>query len=273
MKRLTVTLILAGTAALIGCGKDQNNGQAPSNQPPVWQPWTPPTGPGGNPGVNWEHGATSSLRVTNESLRIFTGWTPNNPTDVKLNLNLQRIEPAQGSNRPSFGGVVTVSFKDGGRTYEDQFTSMVNEGHWYGPGVVNTNRENNKYNVWITKNNRQAWHGFFQDQFGAVIVVIDDTDDLGDGNGPTRAAGSIWVMNFGQSYAPVSPTSCWFVSAGPYDCRTWKNGRGVNTDMDIYPYLENDNPGTAWAPKAVGYKKVGEFSNLEFRKAFNGYTP
>lgn len=270
MRSSKLILILTLALAAVGCGKDKNGGGSSNATAGTYEPYIPPgSGPGGDPGLNWEYGGTAPLTVTNTSLGYYVGRTPNNPTEVKVNINLQKFAPAAGSTRSSYGGVVSISFKDSGILWEDKFTSLMNESHWYGQGTVRTNEENNKYNVWIQKNGESYWHGFFQDNFGAIIVVIDDSDDRGDGSGPTKVSGSIWVMNFGRSYAYVSPTSCWYVYAGPYDCRTWKNGNAVNTDKDIYPYLENSNPGTATAPRAVGYRKVGDFTNLEFKKAFN----
>lgn len=269
MRRLNLILILAVAALAVGCGKDKGGSNGSTVPYSGYNPYVPPgSGPGGNPGVDWTYGATAPLVVTADSMKFYTGWTTNNATDVKVNINLKKFA-AVSSNGPSYGGIVSISFKDGGKTYEDTFSSLVNESSAYGPGLVTSNSQNNRYNVWITKNGQTAWHGFFQDRYGSIVVVIDDNDDQNDGNGPTVASGSIWVMNFGSSYAPLAPTSCWFISAGPYDCRTWKSGDGVNTNAAIYPYLENSNPGTSMAPKSVGYKKLGDFTNLEFKKAFN----
>jgi hypothetical protein len=268
MRKLNLILLAMIAALAVGCAKDKNKGGVSSAVP--FEPYIPPNGPGLSPGTNWEYGATADLQVTNESLKFYTGWTPNNPTNVRVNINLQKFEPANGTNRPGFGGTVSISFNDSGWNYEDTFSSLVNESHWYGSGMVNNNRENHKYNVWFEKNGNNYWHGFFQDRYGAVIVVIDDNDDQGDGQGPTSVSGSIWVMNFGSTYAPLSPTSCWFVSLGPYDCRTWKSGDAVNTEKDIYPYLENATNGSGSEPKPVGYRKLGDFYNLNFQDAFNG---
>lgn len=267
MKPILLALLAAGL--VMGCAEDKDGGNGGSTAQD-FEPFIPvDPGPGLNPGNNLEYGATADLLVTSESLGFFTGWTPNNPTDVKVNINLQRFEPARNSNRPGYGGVVTIQFRDSGYLYEDQFSSLINENHWYGEGTVSNNRDNHRYNVWINHNGRQAWHGFFQDRYGAVIIVIDDNDDEGDGQGPTTVSGSVWVMNFGNSYAPISPTSCWFVSIGPYDCRTWKSGDGVDTDRDLYPYLESASNGSGSNPRAEGYRKLGDFTNMNFRDAFN----
>lgn len=268
MRKLNLILLAVIAAMAVGCAKDKDNGGSSTVVP--FEPWIPPAGPGLSPGTNWEYGATTDLEVTNSSLAFYTGWTPNTPSNVRVNINLQRFEPANGSSKPGFGGTVSIGFEDSGFTYEDSFSSLVNESHWYGSGMVNSNRENHKYNVWFTKNGQGYWHGFFQDKYGSVIVVIDQNDDEGDGQGPSTVSGSIWVMNFGTTFAPVSPTSCWFVSIGPFDCRTWKSGGGVDTEKDIYPYLENGNNGSTFEPKPEGYRKLGDFEGLNFQDAFNG---
>ncbi|MCB0406617.1 MAG: hypothetical protein KDD34_00355, partial [Bdellovibrionales bacterium] len=50
-------------------------------------------------------------------------------------------------------------------------------------------------------------------------------------------------------------TYCWFISIGPYDCRTWKNGYGVDTTRAINP--DSD------------YKLLGSFQGLNINDAFN----
>src|SRR5690606_27474375 len=106
------------------------------------------------------------------------------------------------------------------------------------PGAVSkadTNVENHQFNLYTVDypelGGQAGYHGFFQDRYGAIIIVIDSLNDLGDGQGPTSGNGRIYFKNWengaipGQwPWGPLSPTSCWFISAGPYDCRTWKNG-------------------------------------------------
>ena len=276
MRKLNLILVAVIAALAVGCAKDSDNGSSGRTvlPPTDFTPYIPPAGPGLSPGTNWEHGATTDLDVTISSLAFYTGWTPNTPTNVRMNLNLQRFEPANGASKPSFGGTVSIGFDDNGFSYEDTFSSLVNENHWYGSGTVSSNRENNKYNVWFVHQGDDVWHGFFQDQYGAVIVVIDASDDEGDGQGPSTVDGSIWVMNFPNQYNSLvftpSPTSCWFVTLGPYDCRTFKVGGQVNTESALYPSLENATQGTALEPRSEGYRKVGDFQGLNFSDAFNG---
>lgn len=287
MRNLKLISIAVIGAFLIGCAKDKGGGNAGGyiqpGDPNYPGYYIPPSGPGGSPGTdtgsNFQYGATAELRnYTSSSMSFYTkdpSLVANQITEAKVNVNLRRYDPAPGSSRYSYGGTVTISFKRNGRLYQDTFTSLINANHWYGGGMVSTNEENNKYNVFIVKNGQEAYHGFFQDAYGSIVLVVDNLNDLGDGAGATTANGSVWVMNFPQQYGsaypqygPQSPTSCWFVKYGPYDCRTWKTSNGVNTDEAIYPYLENQT--STWdKPKSIGYKKVGEFTNLEVQKAFN----
>ena len=49
--------------------------------------------------------------------------------------------------------------------------------------------------------------------------------------------------------------NCWFFTSGPFDCRTWRSGKGVNTFKAIYPNS--------------CYSKMGSFKGLDLLKAFN----
>lgn len=256
---------------LMGCAKDKGSSNNTNNNY-YGDFYIPPTsGPGqlpSQPGQDFQYGATAALTNVSTSMLSFYTKNPNlaysiDKSSIKVNVNLTEMD----ATRQSYGGVVSIEFRDtNGRLYRDTFTSLVNENHWYGDGTVASNKENNKYNVWISDS---AYHGFFQDGYGAVVLVIDDSINLGDGGGASTVGGSIYVMNFGSTYAPQSPTSCWFVKYGPYDCRTWKTKDGVNTYQQLLPLVENDNGGTYMQPKAEGYYKLGDFSGLDAEAAFN----
>jgi len=172
-------------------------------------------------------------------LQDYAGHGFYNPANFKINVNLTPYTD-------SYGGTVTISYNDNGYTYQEQFTS----GH---------SSDETKYNRFVTVGGTKVWHGFFEDYMGAIIIVIDKSVGLGDGDtSDVTASGSIWFKNFGQTFAPHPPTWCWFVSLGPYDCRAWPEGRGVNTSESIYP----DN----------GYQKLGTFTGLNLQSAFNSST-
>lgn len=256
---IAIFVALAGLAN-VGCAKKMEGGSNPYGYQPNG-PYIPPgSGPGQLPGQqfpdqNFQYGGTATLNVTNTAMAKYLGWTPNNLSDVKVNINLQYYTDVEDKKTYSgWGGVVTIAFKDDGIPYQDNFSSLVNP--W---GTVKTNGKNNQYNNWYLGGPAgQYFHGFFQDHYGAIVVVIDDVIDLGDGQGPQSVSGEIWVKNHPLSYAPLSPTSCWYVTLGPYDCRTWKVDKGVNPTASIYPNT------------ADGYFKLGEFHDLDVNEAFNG---
>lgn len=137
------------------------------------------------------------------------------------------------------------------------------------------------------------FHGFFQndhaDTEGALILVVDrktlitmcdNADCAGD---PYLVGGSVWIKNFRTTFNNKNscnnheqeyvynrnrytfderiPTlsqrnkKCWYLSTGPYDCRTWRSGNGVDTYRKANP---DDNC----------YTKLGSFEGLDLAKAF-----
>jgi hypothetical protein len=259
MKTRNAILIIGIALSSFGCGKFKGSGSAASDSglsdgaPAVEIPGSPfvpdGSGPGSGPGDNWEYGGTAALKVNNLGVMgDYTGRAMNNPQDIRINLNLKKYGKG-------YGGVVSIAYTDNGQQYEGHFTS-------------GTSSDSNKYNVWFTKSGTRAYHGFFEDFMGGIIIVIDHVIDLGDGGIVNDlAGGSVWYKNFGLTYAP-NPlygslpgfghpgTYCWFISLGPYDCRAWKDGRNVNTTRAIEP----DN----------NYVKLGTFENMSLEEAFNG---
>lgn len=256
-KPLTLLLVLMSVVAM-GCAeKKSSKGGTESAQdsdltqiPPGSDPYVPNgSGPGSGPGAGWEYGATAPFTLVSvDRLMEYTMQARNNPKNVRVNINLT----SKGENR--YGGTVSISYTDGGEYFEGFFTSGESEG-------------DNKYNVWFQKDGKNAYHGFFEDYYGAIVVVIDGFVSEGDGQAPNSASGRIYFKNFDLAYAPNplygylpgfgSPrTFCWFISIGPYDCRAWPTDRAVDTYRAINP----DN----------GYKLLGSFSNLDLEEAFNG---
>jgi len=161
----------------------------------------------------------------------------NNPQNIKVNLNM--VKTSGGT----FGGTATISYTENGGLYTGYFTA-------------GSSPEATKYNRTFSIGGKTVWHGIFEDFMGGIVVVIDDIVDLGDGAGTQDlVSGSVWFKNFGLTYAPHPPTYCWFPYAGPYDCRPWPSGNGVNT--------------YAAAEPAGGYVKLGTFTGLSVKKAFN----
>lgn len=242
MKNLLVLILAMTVMFSIGCSEENlPAAQDPTTTDDPYNPEEPyvPTGsgPGEGPGSGWEWGAAADLNIVSlNRMSEYTGRPMNNPTDIKVNVNLEK----RGNG---FGGTVTITYTDNGTRYEGYFTS-------------GSSNDDNKYNIFFTKGGKTVWHGFFEDYFGGMIVVMDDVVDLGDGDETIKASGSVWFKNFGLTYAPHPPTHCWKVSLGPYDCRSWKSGHGVNTTAAVEP--------------TDGYIKLGTFDNLNIKEAFNG---
>jgi len=137
-----------------------------------------------------------------------------------------------------------------------------------GPGWDRTSYKNwyqndydSEFNQWFTYNGSSAFHGFFQDGYGAIVVVVDGQTDLGDGSGSTTLSGSVYYKNFTLAPAPQflgnAGENCWFLlSPSPYECGTFKNSDGkVVTTSALYP--------------TDGYTRLGTFSGLVKGKAFH----
>lgn len=244
--RTKVWALIVTSFLLVNCATKDNSTSGAvtaSNKPPVVEippgtPYTPPTTAPGY-GAGGLYGASADLAITSLStMSEYTQRPMYNPQNIKVNLNLIKY----GS---TYGGTTTITYTDYGSPYTGSFTS----GH-SAPAT--------QFNIWFTSGGKKVWHGFFEDYFGGLIVVIDGgIDDLGDGAAPTldKVSGSVWFKNFPVSYAPHPPTYCWFVSLGPYDCRAWKSGKGVDSDAAVNP--------------DSGYVKLGTFTNLDVKKAFN----
>lgn len=258
-KRIAMVAMLAVFA--IGCAEEKS--APPVVEAEVPGPYVAPgSSTGDYPDSSFEYGATTSFVIEGDSvsekaiiLSRYAGEYRSNPRNAQINVNL--VKRGDG-----FGGRIQVAYYD-----ESYSNSGYLQGNKFHKGVfVNgddayfynkSKTTSAKYNRWFNKDGKIVFHGFFQDLNGPIILVIDDVESTGDGQAPSKASGSIWFKNFSQGpyTAPHSPTHCWLISLGPYDCRAWKSGEGVDTTRAIYP--------------DQGYEKLGTFSGLDIKKAFN----
>ncbi len=167
----------------------------------------------------------------------------NNPGEYKIRLSLERDEESD-----LYKGNVSISYYDDGVFHQSSQST--------GSEIIDVRynkydgQKENKYNKWLTLDGKTMFRAMFQDEYGSVIVIIDDVIDLGDGLGPDDDVnGRIYYKNFGNVYAPPSPTKCWFVTRGPYSC-----GAGYDDENRITP--------------EGGYTLLGEFRNLSLNQAF-----
>lgn len=240
MKNLKLGILLLALGMTVSCAKESKvASQTPMvTPPPAGTPYIPPgTGPGQNPGSANQYGGTAALTIVSTAVMgEYTGRPMNNPQNIKITLNMVK----EGT---TFGGTAKISYTDNNWPYEGFFTA-------------GNSAEATKYNRAFSYGGQTVWHGVFEDFMGGLVVVIDEIIDLGDGAGPQdTVGGTVWFKNFGLTYAPHPPTYCWFVSLGPYDCRPWPEGKGMNT-------YQSKDPG-------AGYVKLGSFSGLSLKAAFN----
>lgn len=235
-------LLISAALLLSGCAKEKHPVDPPDNG------GDDHTNPPPDDGDTNEFGAGAEAPLTLVSvdrLAQFANHPINQAQNVKINVNLDKFS----NNR--YGGYVTIAYTNNGIRQAPRFGTG-------GPYAVGST-DDVKYNLWFTKDGVRAFHAFFEDSLGAVVLVVDHTVNFGDGNGNLDVVGgSVWFKNFEFSYAP-KPTRCWFIEAGPYDCRTFKVGNHnaeVSTTSSIYP-----NNGE--------YKKLGTFENMSKQKAFN----
>lgn len=246
--KLIVLLALVSLAG-VGCGKD-GQFQANSNLPGVGTgvdssiPGSP-DGSGSTGGSVVASKVVDFVPVSFSEFNSYVGLHPlNNPTNFKLTVELQDV----GGGR--FGGTVKISYTDAGYQYTGTFDSGL------GTNVKKDGLKDNgvyeaEFNRWFSNGGKTVFSGFFQDAYGAIVLVVDNVVNQGDGQGAGYMTGSVYYKNFAQSYAPQSPyRKCWFLRDGPYDCRS----SAVINKSSVYP--------------EDGYRKLGTFSGLSRSEAF-----
>ena len=214
-----------------------------------------------------------------DTLEDFRLGRPFRSTDIK-NMRIYVDMERAGGSRAYYQGKVTLSYNDSrsGVPYT-QFSSGQDD--------------NAQYNIWFRKSGKEVFHGFFQENEGSLILVVDrqtkllqNPDDSNSVNPDNLRGGSIWVMMFRTTFRGATscsnhsqpyiseynknllfnveplptlsqlPVKCWFKTIGPYDCRTWRTDRSVDTSRAVEP---DDNC----------YAKLGDFEGLDITEAFN----
>lgn len=238
-----IFLMAAFSLMGVGCGKSSS---LQANSANVVQ-----TNQNNNPGVipvSPDGGGTGSATGSNTvdfvpvSINEFNSYVAmhplNNPNNFKLTVALEDA----GNGR--YAGSVKIAYQDTGAQYEGKFEA--------GTG---TNQDIYKlkdaglmeaeFNRWFIINGQYYFSAYFQDAYGAIVLVFDSYVNQGDAQGTGVVSGSVYYKNFAQSYAQQSPyRKCWYIYSGPYNCRS-----SVVMDKSS-PY-----PGD-------GYRKLGTFSGL-----------
>lgn len=222
-------------------------------------------------------GTSAPITITNQSVfQDFRLGRPINTMDDIEDLRVY-VKLRKSSSGKFYEGDITIAY--------GEFDST---GYTFRETKYKSGRGNNaKYNVWFRKSGSDYFHGIYQENHGALVFTIDDTTSVTrDPDNPqqnTLYSGALWVMQFrttwggknscnnhGNNYIfenNLDPTktfipplaerdrNCWFITSGPFDCRTWRSGKG----MDTFRAVEPDSC----------YWKMGRFNGLDLLKAFN----
>lgn len=294
-KLKTLGLVLA-LAMLAGCAQeksiDTNSGGIDPQSTPTPGPGATPTPMPDNHPLNNEAGST--VIFTPESLTELSNYVQvralNDPKNFKINVKLNDI----GSGR--YTGSVKIGYYDTGTYYIGIFNTGTGKNKVsYPAGAVGqyVGKSDAEFNQWFTYQGKKVFHAFFQDQFGAVILVIDGGVDQGDGGGYTQVTGSIYYKNFKNGPAPQSMEKCWFhFEPSPYFCGAffpasqnncaewnrdwWTQERTTCKRYETKSCASHDgfcaiNTTSALLPNTngeEGYRKLGTFTSLEKLKAF-----
>jgi hypothetical protein len=272
-KTVAFVVLLAGLAS--GCAKEKSGGtvaQVPS-------PMTTLGGGGFSPeaprdtdlarGTEWQSGAITNLNIDSVQALDYYAVTHvvNNPTDVKISVKLYDV----GGNQ--YAGHVMVSYIDNNQFRTAKFITG-NQTVARGTSHGHDGKNHAVYNKWFTWGGQNVFHGFYEDQYGALMIIVDRTIDQGDGGGANEVGGSIWFKNHNISPAPRGQIPCWFIELGPYDCRTFLiNREDLVTTSALYPSQSlyftprSINPFVLEEP-ARGWRRLGTFNGLNRSRAF-----
>lgn len=268
--KIYIQAILIAVVVAIGQGcARERSAETPAPAPTTQDPTTPTTPSSKNPDTNFQSGALATLNI--DSLAAINSYVQthpvNNPSDIKVSVKLV-------GNAGKYTGQVFISYYDNGQYYTGRFYAH-NQTVPAGVSHGHTGKSYGEYNQWFTWGGDSVFHGFFQDSYGAVMLVINGGIDLGDGAGVSSLTGEIWFKNFYTTPAPQGAIPCWFIELGPYDCRTFlTNGETVSTTSALYPdesvyYTSSSTNPAIPAEPARGWRRLGTFSGMDKTKAFN----
>lgn len=249
MKKTLQTIVLIASIAFVTSCSSKKANQDPAPAAPGVIPATQTgTGTTTSCGSSSTSGNTVCFSVVSfQELGYYVATHPlNDPTNLQLAVQLA------DSGNGRYSGTVTVSYTDNGRQYAGVFHADSGTNS----DILGANGYNgwqkSEFNHWFTYQGRTVFSGFYQDDYGAIVLVIENVLNTGDGSGGGYLTGSVWYKNFAQSMATYNDTGrhCWFLSAGPYNCQSTT----VMNKSDLNP--------------SDGYRKLGTFSGLSKSAAF-----
>lgn len=249
---LRTTILLALTIAFVGCGSSKgklNSSSAPVGPAPV-VPDSGTDGGAGGTSVSWPYAVSgetvSFVPVSWQEMNSYVGLRPlNNPSDAKINMQFKSVA---GLNIHS--GTVRIGYTDTNQFYYGEFAAGEAKNQDC-KNCLNNGDYESAYNYWTTINGKRTFMAYFQDQYGSIIVVLEDTLSTGDASGSSILSGRVFYRNFAQSIYPQSPyRKCWYIYSGPYACySSVMASKSSSTVID-------------------GYTLLGSFSGVQSFKAF-----
>lgn len=250
--RRAIALMLLGLLVVFGSAcstkkASQSQGGAAAPILPGLIPGAPDYGDNDFDETTSEYQKGDTVRFTPVSAAAFNQWAAIayfEPKDLRINVNLVQV-----NDRVTYAGEVRIRYIYNAKAYEAVLTTH-HDSH--------DGNDYFKFNSWYVHQNKPAFSAFLEDRTGAIVLVIDGSNDLGDGGGSTELSGSIWFKNFtssfasyyeGGSWSVVLP--CWFRTRGPYACPS----PSIMNKSSVIP--------------DGGYEKLGTFTGLNKAKAFN----
>ncbi len=249
---LKTTILGILSAALVGCGSGKSKLSSPSVSPGAGVPVVVPDTGTGVPtsSATWPYAVggetVSFVPVSWQEMNSYVGLRPlNNPSNAMINMQFKSVE---GLNIHS--GTVRIGYTDTNQFYFGEFSAGA------GKNQNCKNCQNNgdyeaAYNYWTTINGKRTFMAYFQDQYGSIIVVLEDGLGTGDASGSSILSGRVFYRNFAQSVNPQSPyRKCWYIYSGPYACYS-----SVMAQKSSSTVID-------------GYTMLGSFSGVQSFKAF-----
>ena len=261
---LLAALLLAATATgLAGCasGSSGGSGSSAGVTSGTITPLPTTTGTGGTPATPNGTGPSSNSGSTGGSAPYASGSTValnsnaasfsdffaprtvvESPINIQININMAT----------TFDPVIIGYDMPTGPGFERALGTQ-NPGSSY---------QNAQYNGWYTINGQTVWKGFFQDAYGAIVLILDPNGASTTGDGQSAGvSGSVYYQNFVTGY-PYNPYQgpdlmCWQITAGDHDCRTFLIGGSVNMGSSLDP-----NPSDHGPDVSIGYQELGTFVGI-----------
>lgn len=216
-----------------------------------------PIAPGspGDPSL-FGSGATVTLVATNDKMRAYTTIpgslsAVNNPTDIKINLNLAQSEAGR------YGGAIAITYTDNGQQYTGTFRAGMGRNQTISGGYDNNELEA-KFNYWFTFENQLVFTALFEDSYGAIVISLTPETGVPNANDAeplnVKYKGEVYFRNF-KTEKSTPYRACWFIYTGlnGHDCRS----SVIETKVGLAP------------GSGAGYTLLGTFTNVVIKQAFN----